>query len=290
MGSCQHFETTYRTELETLTWFSNLFAFCPASSSLKKLLKKIDLKNLSEMFISVLMASLNSNFIYQNLPLERIRSDVNARVNYLIKKVLVEMDNNMEIEMNVDVHKFALWPFLVLWLDSDWTKWFRLGILILYLVCTFLTKKKMLFYCMEIEIWKSNLNLKFEFQFKQKSKFDFYFLFSIFWKIENTWKDSFFKSSLGDVTDQRSASAQKRFHEITKRNSFFNFYWNRNWDLKFVFRFDNENEKRKKFQILLNVPFDPRITDDPCTESIIRSLISKQKEFWEFFIFHFSIS
>ena len=146
MGSCQHFETTYRTELETLTWFSNLFAFCPASSSLKKLLKKIDLKNLSEMFISVLMASLNSNFVYQNLPLERIRSDVNARVNYLIKKVLVEMDNNMEIEMNVDVHKFALWPFLVLWLDSDWTKWFRLGILILYLVYTLLTKKGVLFY------------------------------------------------------------------------------------------------------------------------------------------------
>ena len=57
------------------------------------------------------------------------------------------------------------------------------------------------------------------------------------------------------------------------------FIENRNWDLKFVFRFDNENEKRKKFQILLNVPFDPRITDDPCTESIIRSLISKQKEF-----------
>ena len=146
MGSCQHFETTYRTELETLTWFSNLFAFCPASSSLKKLLKKIDLKNLSEMFISVLMASLNSTFVYQNLPLERIRSDVNARVNYLIKKVLVEMDNNMEIEMNVDVHKFALWPFLVLWLDSDWTKWFRLGILILYLVYTLLTKKGVLFY------------------------------------------------------------------------------------------------------------------------------------------------
>ena len=71
------------------------------------------------MFISVLMASLNSTFVYQNLPLERIRSDVNARVNYLIKKVLVEMDNNTEIEMNVDVHKFALWPFLVLWLDSD---------------------------------------------------------------------------------------------------------------------------------------------------------------------------
>ena len=71
------------------------------------------------MFISVLMASLNSTFVYQNLPLERIRSDVNARVNYLIKKVLVEMDNNMEIEMNVDVHKFALWPFLVLWLDSE---------------------------------------------------------------------------------------------------------------------------------------------------------------------------
>ena len=30
------------------------------------------------------------------------------------------------------------------------------------------------------------------------------------------------------------------------------FIENRNWDLKFVFRFDNENEKRKKFKILFH--------------------------------------
>ena len=111
---------------------------------------------------------------------------------------------------------FAFRPFLVLWLDSDWAMWFRLGILILYLVYTFLNKKKMFFYRMEIEIWKSNLNLKFEIRLSSI----FYFL-----KIENAWKDSFFKSSLGDVTDHRSASAQKRFCEIMNRNSFFNFYW-----------------------------------------------------------------
>ena len=46
-----------------------------------------------------------------------------------------------------------------------------------------------------------------------------------FWKIENRWEDLFFKGSLGDVTDQRSASAQKRFREKTNRSSFFNFYW-----------------------------------------------------------------
>ena len=36
------------------------------------------------------------------------------------------------------------------------------------------------------------------------------------------------------------------------------FIENRNWDLKFVFRFDNENEKRKKIKI------------NPCTESAIQ--------------------
>ena len=65
------------------------------------------------------MASLNFAFVYQNLPVERIWSEVNVRVNYPIKQILVEIDNNMDIDMNVNVHKFALWPFLVLWLDSD---------------------------------------------------------------------------------------------------------------------------------------------------------------------------
>ena len=65
------------------------------------------------------MASLNFAFVYQNLPVERIWSEVNVSVNYPIKQILVEIDNNMDIDMNVNVHKFALWPFLVLWLDSD---------------------------------------------------------------------------------------------------------------------------------------------------------------------------
>ena len=65
------------------------------------------------------MASLNFAFVYQNIPVERIWSEVNVRVNYPIKQILVEIDNNMDIDMNVNVHKFALWPFLVLLLDSD---------------------------------------------------------------------------------------------------------------------------------------------------------------------------
>ena len=64
VGFFQHFETIYRTELETLTWFSNLFAFCPASFDLKTWAKKIDLKNLPEMVAWVLMASLNFTFVY----------------------------------------------------------------------------------------------------------------------------------------------------------------------------------------------------------------------------------
>ena len=108
LGSCQHFEKIYRTDFETLTWFSNLFGFCPASFGLKTWAKKIDLKNLSEMVILVLMASLNFTFAYWNLPVERIWSELNARVKYPIKKVLVEMDNNMEIDMNIDDHKFCI--------------------------------------------------------------------------------------------------------------------------------------------------------------------------------------
>ena len=58
VGFFQHFAKIYRTDLETLTWLSNLFAFCPASLNLKTLANKIDLKNLSEMVVWVLMASL----------------------------------------------------------------------------------------------------------------------------------------------------------------------------------------------------------------------------------------
>ena len=64
VGSFQHFEKIYRTDLETLTWFWNLFVFCPGSFDLKTWAKKIDLKNLSEMVVWVLMASLDFTFVY----------------------------------------------------------------------------------------------------------------------------------------------------------------------------------------------------------------------------------
>ena len=63
MGSSQHFEKIYRTDLETLTG-PNLFTFCPESSNLKTWPKKISLKNSSEMFVWVLIASLNFTFVY----------------------------------------------------------------------------------------------------------------------------------------------------------------------------------------------------------------------------------
>ena len=64
----------------------------------------------------------------------------------------------------------------------------------------------------------------------------------------------FLKGSLGDVTDQRSAWHRKDFVKKKERTEihFSIFIENRNWDLKFVFRFDNENEKRKKFKILFH--------------------------------------
>ena len=74
---------------------------------------------------------------------------------------------------------------------------------------------------------------------------------------------------------------RRRKDSVKKRTEvhFSIFIENRNWDLKFVFRFDNENEKRKKSKLYFilkqksNVPFDPRIVHSPCTESIIRFLI-----------------
>ena len=70
-----------------------------------------------------------------------------------------------------------------------------------------------------------------------------------------------FKGSLGDVADQRIDFVKKRT-EV----HFSIFIENQNWDLKFVFRFDNENEKRKKSKLYFiskqksNVPFDRRTT------------------------------
>ena len=52
------------------------------------------------------------------------------------------------------------------------------------------------------------------------------------------------------MTDQRSAWVQKRFREKRTEVHFSIFIENRNWDLKFVFRFDNENEKRKKLKTI----------------------------------------
>ena len=67
-----------------------------------------------------------------------------------------------------------------------------------------------------------------------------------------------FKGSLGDVADQRIDFVKKRT-EV----HFSIFIENQNWDLKFVFRFDNENEKRKKsklyffFKKKIKCPFRP---------------------------------
>ena len=67
----------------------------------------------------------------------------------------------MEIDMNVDVRKFCvLTVSCLVWLNSDSTKWFRLGIFILYLVYTFLTMKK------NVVSLNGNRNLKIKFEFK----------------------------------------------------------------------------------------------------------------------------
>ena len=55
----------------------------------------------------------------------------------------------------------------------------------------------------------------------------------------------------------------KKFVKKRTEIHFSTFIENRNWDLKFVFRFDDENEKRKKFIILfqfktkIECPFRP---------------------------------
>ena len=58
--------------------------------------------------------------------------------------------------------------------------------------------------------------------------------------------------SLGDVTDQRSVWAQKNFLKKRTEIHFSIFIENRNWELKFVFQFDNENEKWKKLKFLFH--------------------------------------
>ena len=44
------------------------------------------------------------------LPVERIWPEVNARVNYPIKQILVNMDNDGIIDMDNESHKFSVSP------------------------------------------------------------------------------------------------------------------------------------------------------------------------------------
>ena len=63
----------------------------------------------------------------------------------------------------------------------------------------------------------------------------------------------FSKGNLDDTIDERSARAQKR--NLAKKRTeihFSIFTENWNWDLKFVFPFDNVKEKRRKFKIPFN--------------------------------------
>ena len=67
------------------------------------------------------------------------------------------------------------------------------------------------------------------------------------------------------MTDQRSVWAQKKFRKKRTEIYFSIFIENRNWGLKFVFQFDNVNEKGKNSNLYFilkqksNVSFDPRI-------------------------------
>ena len=47
-------------------------------------------------------------FFFKNLPIERLWPEVNSRVNYPIKSVLVEMDNSNEIDMGNEAVKFCV--------------------------------------------------------------------------------------------------------------------------------------------------------------------------------------
>ena len=42
------------------------------------------------------------------MSIERFWVEVNVRVNYPVKRILVEMDNNQMIYMNDDIHKFCV--------------------------------------------------------------------------------------------------------------------------------------------------------------------------------------
>ena len=44
---------------------------------------------------------------FQNLPIEMFCPEVNVRINYPIKKALVELDNNQMIDMSYEIQKFC---------------------------------------------------------------------------------------------------------------------------------------------------------------------------------------
>ena len=158
---------------------------------------------------------------------------------------------------------FAFWPCLVLWLNSDSTKWFRLGIFILYLVYTFLTMKK------NVVSLNGNRNLKIKFEFKirnsfkQKLKLEFYVLF--FEKLKINEKIHFLKGSLGDVTDRRSASAQKKISWKNEQKFIFQFLMKieigtSNLFFDLIMKTKNEKKKIKTlfhFKTKIECPFWP---------------------------------
>ena len=91
----------------------------------------------------------------------------------------------------------------------------------------------------QLDNWKKRQNSKiaFEFQNSIKKKIKIRDLISIFWKIENRWRDLFYKRNLGDLTDQISIRAKKNLQRKWIQNSFFIFYWK--WKFKFEFPFPN---------------------------------------------------
>ena len=110
------------------------------------------------------------------------------------------------------------------------------------------------------EIQKSHLNSAI--RLKQQSKFEFYFLF--FEKIENGTTDPFLWEIYVMWLIRGVLRRRKYFVKKGTEVHFSIFIGNWSWDLKFVFQFDKENEKRKKLKFLIsNVPFDPRIKREP---------------------------
>ena len=105
-----------------------------------------------------------------------------------------------------------------------------------------------------------------------------------------------FKGSLGDMIDQRSAWAQKKFRKKRTEIQFSVFIENPNWDLKLVFRFDKDNDKQKKkkkkksYFILKqksNVPFDPPAGLDLKVTFSFRFKMKENFDTFVLFVFRF---